>query len=125
VSLDPHARTGGSDNGSAVAAVTALLRLLANPADHLGHVGPADPSSQSAGVLVAQHAVFDPGHHRHAPPQGRHPTFRTVEVVLAKRSANSELEQRCTPRHQISQRPVTRLQPQIAGIHPVIGHGDE
>ena len=36
----------------------ALLRFLADPADHLRDVVPADPTGESTGVLVAQHAAL-------------------------------------------------------------------
>ena len=45
--------------------------------------------------------------------------------MLGERGANGELEQRGSPRHQIAQRAVAGLQPQIARVHAVGGDGDE
>ena len=69
--------------------------------------------------------LFDPRDHRHALPQRVHPAFGAVEVMVGQCGANRELEQRGAPRHQVPQRPVAGLQPQIARVHSVVGDRDE
>ena len=53
------------------------------------------------------------------------PALGGVQVVLGKRGADRELEQRRAPGHQVAQRAVAGLQPQIARVHAVGGDRDE
>ena len=99
--------------------------LGADPAQHLGYIRPAHPAGQLAGVLVAQAGVLDLGDRRYAAPQRADPALGAVQVMLGQRGADGELEQRGPPRHQVAQRAVAGLEPQIAGVHAVGGHRDE
>lgn len=67
----------------------------------------------------------DLGHHRHAAAQRGHPALGAVQVQLGERRPDCELEQRCSPGHQVAQRGVAGAQPQVAGIHAVRRDRDE
>ena len=102
-----------------------VFGLFPHPADDLCDIRPADPARQLARVLVAQSWVLDLGDDRYATTQCGHPALGVVQVHLAQRRANRELEQRSSPRNQIAQRAFAGRQPQIAGIHAVGRDRDE
>ena len=66
--------------------------LAADPGDHLRDVVPADPTGQLTGIFVAQRGVLDLGDHRDALAQGAHPSLGALEIVIAQRCADGELE---------------------------------
>ena len=57
--------------------------------------------------------------------RAEHPALGAVQVVVGQRGANRELEQRGSTRHQVAQCAVAGLEPQVAGIHPVVGDRNE
>ena len=65
------------------------------------------------------------GHDRHGPPQCLHTALRMVEVVVLEHRTDRELEHRHPRRHQIPHRRVALGLPQVTGVHPGRGHGDD
>ena len=99
----------------------ALARLFTYPGEHLTFVAPPRPARKPSGVLVAQRVVPDSGDQRHTLAQRVDLCLRIVVQNIPGRdqAADRELEHRDAACHQIPQRAVTGLQPQIARIHAV------